>query len=230
MNKKTTNKGALRVLLTVGPTRAYLDRVRFISNYSTGELGFCLAERLVKRGVELFIVAGPTQQPFLKLKSSQVVEVETAEQMCEEVLKACRTFKPDYAVFSAAVLDFKPKTTSKGKVKSSNKVWSVHLVPTPKIIDEVDRLFPKVKKVGFKLEWGIKKGQALEKFAARIIKQKNLEALCLNFLPLITKESHPGWIINKKGNIQKGSTKRELAKLLSDCVIQQDVARTFESF
>ena len=225
MTQKSTSKSSLRVLITLGPTRAYLDRVRFISNYSTGELGFRLAEKLLKRGVDVFIVAGPTAQPFSKLKTHSLIEVETADQMHEAVLKGCRTFKPHYAVFAAAVLDFQPQKIFSGKVKSSNKVWSVQLVPTPKIIDEVGRLFPEVRRIGFKLEWDLKKNRDLKSFASDLIKRKKLEAVCINFLPQINQKAHPAWFFSKEGLSRKGKTKEDLAKLLTDFVIQQVALR-----
>lgn len=98
LKQKPKKKRPIRVVLTAGPTRAYLDSVRYLSNYSTGELGFCLSQALTKKGIELFAVVGPTQQPFSKLSFKKLVEVETADEMADATLKLCRAYKPDYAI------------------------------------------------------------------------------------------------------------------------------------
>lgn len=224
--KKNKKNRPLRVLVTAGPTRAYLDRVRFLSNYSTGELGYLLSKALSNKGIEVFAVVGPTQQAFSKLSLKRLIEVETADEMLEATLKLCRTFQPDYAIFSAAVLDFKPVETKSGKVTSRLKKWNLQLVPAPKIIDQVGRLYPLIRRIGFKLEWEPKTGKALNQFADRLLDEKKLDAVCINFLPQISRERHPLWIFTRTGRVSKCNTKVQAAEALADFVRSR---KTFRS-
>lgn len=205
-------------MLTAGPTRAYLDRVRYLSNYSTGKLGFYIAQALSKKGVEVLSVVGPTSQPFSKLHLKKLIEVETADQMTAATLKLCRTYKPDYAVFAAAVLDFKPSKVLSGKVSSKNRNWKIELVPTPKIIDQVGVFFPHIKRIGFKLEWDSKNRQELSEFAEDLLNRKKLHALCVNFLPQIRKENHPLYLFTRNEPFRKLRTKAQIAEALAELV------------
>lgn len=221
--KKRNKNKKLTVLLTVGPTRAYIDRVRYVSNFSSGELGFHLAKFLLLNKAELVVIAGPTAQPFNQLRLKKLIEVETAEEMKRETLKACRSYRPHVAIFSAAVLDFRPKKIFKGKVSSAKRIWNIQMVPNPKIIDAVEEKFPEIKKIGFKLEWNQRSGKTLDSFAEHLIKEKNLFAICINFLPQIKRAQHPIWFYSKEGVKKFMRTKKKAARFLADFVIQQGV-------
>lgn len=217
MSKK--NKIPLRVLITAGPTRAYLDEVRFLSNYSTGELGYLTARELLRRGVEVLAVVGPTNFEFEKLKGIHLTRVETADDMYDAVLKLTRKYRPQFAVFAAAVLDFAPAFKVKGKVSSQKKSWTLKLVPTPKIIDAVGKEFPKVKRIGFKLECNKMTLPKAIQFAQANIEKKRLDALCLNFLSAINAKQHPAILMKKSGAYQVLKTKTEIAKHISKVVL-----------
>jgi len=106
-----------RVLITAGPTREYLDPVRFISNRSSGKMGFALAEEAYKRGAKVTLVSGPVNiQPYAAI---EIVNVETAYEMYEEV-KSIKD-KYDILIFSAAVADFKPKNFRESKIKKEQE-------------------------------------------------------------------------------------------------------------
>ena len=217
---KRKKKGPLRVLVTAGPTRAYFDKVRYLSNYSTGELGFKIAQAFLRKRIEVFVVTGPTHQPFSGLPLKGLVQIETAAEMSKAVKLACKGFKPHFAVFSAAVLDFQPKKVLAGKVSSKNQDWVVRLVPTPKIIDEVGMQFPKIKRIGFKLEWDSKRGRNLQEFAMDLIEKKALTAVCVNFLSQIRTDSHPCWLFEKDKKAKKLRNKKEIATALADLVVR----------
>jgi len=220
LSKKTNKKHPIRVLVTAGPTRAYLDPVRFLSNYSTGELGFQLCRSLEKKGIEVAAVVGPTTQPFHELKLKRLVDVETADEMSEATLRLCRTLKPDFVIFTAAVLDFKPQKRERSKVSSSQKKWLVEFVPTPKIIDLVGLHHPNIRRIGFKLEWEPGKAKKLSAFARDLLIKKKLDAVCINFLSLIGKKKHPLWIFTKAGLQAKLNTKTQIAQALANLVNQ----------
>jgi len=107
----------LKALVTAGPTREYIDPVRFITNKSSGKQGFELAKSLSKKGFETTLISGPTN---LKInKNINFIKVETAEQM----FKATQNSLPaDVAIFSAAVADFKIKENNKQKIKKNNYI------------------------------------------------------------------------------------------------------------
>ncbi|MGQ9475808.1 MAG: bifunctional phosphopantothenoylcysteine decarboxylase/phosphopantothenate--cysteine ligase CoaBC [Actinomycetota bacterium] len=125
-----------RVLVTAGGTREPLDPVRFISNRSSGKMGYALAETAREMGAEVILVSGPThlQAP----RGVEMVMVETAEEMCREVLS--RSDRCSVVVMAAAVADFTPARKSGEKIKREGRVGlTVELVPTPDILAELCR-------------------------------------------------------------------------------------------
>ncbi|MEZ4751393.1 MAG: phosphopantothenoylcysteine decarboxylase [Bdellovibrionota bacterium] len=201
-----------RVLITGGPTRAYLDRVRFLSNVSSGELAFRLCTRLRAHRARVAAVVGPNCFDFKRLKLAHYAPVETTEEMAAAVYKLCRQFKPDYAVFSAAVLDFVPAERLEGKVTSKGD-WTVRLKPSAKIIDEVAARFPKIKRIGFKLEWEPHEDKA--EWGAKLLEEKGLDVLCLNYLSQISKKSHPAYLFSNGNKMARAKTKKEIADWLT---------------
>ena len=164
------------------------------------------------------LVTGPTDQPFAKLPLSKLVSVETTEEMHDAVLDLCRSFRPTHAVFTAAVLDFTPVRRLKGKVSSKLKTWTIHLKPTPKIIDEVARKFPKIKRVGFKLEWEGAGSRRKETLARRLLGGKGLDAVCINYLSEIQqagKGGHPAYLFSSDGKSFRADSKAEIARWIS---------------
>ncbi len=204
-----------RVLITLGPTRAYLDSVRYLSNYSTGELGVEIIRALLKEGFEVAAVVGPVHFDMKNKSLKKVEHVITVDQMRSSTLKLCQSFKPDYFLPAAAVLDFVPRKTQTGKTSSTNKIWKLELVPTKKIIDEVQKKFPGIKRFGFKLEVGNFTPARIKAHALQIMKKKELEGLCLNFLNEISGKKHPAYIFsNDTGNSKKATTKKQIAALI----------------
>lgn len=195
-----------------------MDRVRYISNYSTGQLGFEICQALQKRGFEVIAVVGPCEAPFEKLKKTKVLYVETVQEMHKTVMKVCKDSSPQFAVFSAAVLDFTPLKRESSKVSSKNS-WNLKLVPTPKIIDDVNKRFPQVKKVAFKLEWKSPSMKAARAFAMKNMQDKSAEALVLNYLSDIKGKSHPAFLFTRDGSYIRAHSKKAIAHWIS-CFIQ----------
>jgi len=125
----------LRVLVTAGPTREAMDPVRFISNRSTGRMGFALAREARRRGASVTVVAGPTSAaPPLGL---EVVRVESAEEMFRECIELFEN--TDVAVLNAAVADWRPVNVADQKVKKEHATASIALEPTRDIAAELGR-------------------------------------------------------------------------------------------
>ena len=156
----------LRVLVTAGPTREYLDGFRFITNPSSGKMGVAVAREALRRGGEVTIVYGPgSAKPPLDAK---VVPVETTIEMLDAVVEELEGSRYDLAVFSAAAADFGPENRDMVKTSSSLENWRIDLVSRPKIIDRVKRVTPGIFLVGFKAEYGVSDDELVENAQARM--------------------------------------------------------------
>lgn len=165
-----------RMLVTAGPTYEKIDPVRFIGNYSTGKMGYAIAEEAASRGAEVALVSGPvdltTRHPAIDL-----VKVESAREMlaaCEE-----RFGSVDYAVMCAAVADYAPADCADTKIKrEGNEPPVIHLVKNPDIAKTLGmKKRPGQKMVGFALETDHEFDNAMTK-----LRSKNLDMIVLNSL------------------------------------------------
>lgn len=164
-----------KVLVTAGPTQEAIDPVRFISNHSTGKMGFAVAEEFARAGAHVHLVAGPTT---LQLRHPHVTveRVQSAEQMWH----ACdRQFhQTDIAVFSAAVADYTPAAPAKQKIKKSTASLTLELAKTVDIAATLGkRKRPGQITVGFALETEHEEAHARQK-----LERKNFDLIVLNSL------------------------------------------------
>lgn len=164
-----------KILITAGPTYEKIDPVRFIGNYSTGKMGFAIAEVFAKQGALVTLIAGPVQ---LKQIHPQIerIDVGSANEMYSAVMS--RFDEMDGAVLCAAVADFTPSHSADQKLKRENENLVLDLVPTKDIAAAVGA----IKKanqflVGFALETTDEVANALKK-----IERKNLDFIVLNSL------------------------------------------------
>ena len=134
----------MRVIVTAGPTREYLDPVRFLSNPSTGKMGFAIAAEAARRGHEVTLVAGP-----VALKTPNRVhraDVTSAREMLAAVKKAAQ--RADILIATAAVADWRPAKCAAQKLKKSQMSGALKLVRNPDILKTVKG----VRKIGFAAE------------------------------------------------------------------------------
>ncbi len=115
-------KKNLKALVTAGPTKEYIDPIRFITNNSSGKQGYALANELAKRGIKTTLISGPTN--LKKPENVNLIKVESANQMYEETKKALPV---DIAICSAAVTDFKPEKYEKEKIKKDSLNLNLNL-------------------------------------------------------------------------------------------------------
>ena len=120
----------MRILITAGGTREYIDPVRFISNASSGRMGYALVRAALRAGHKVTLITAPTTQGLPS--GAKVVEVETAAQMFEAVKKGFEIC--NCLIMAAAVSDYTPVRTSKTKIKKSNKSLILRLKPTADIL------------------------------------------------------------------------------------------------
>ena len=168
------------VLITAGPTYEKLDPVRFIGNYSSGKMGFALADECAARGAKVILIAGPVQQtPYFPMRHYQAVE--SAQDMFDA---SCAFFgAADAAILTAAVADYTPEQVASEKIKREKTGdMTLRLKPTQDIAASLGRM--KAEKagrkpviVGFALETDNEQQNAVEK-----LNRKNLDFIVLNSL------------------------------------------------
>ena len=163
-----------RLLITAGPTYEKIDPVRFIGNYSSGKMGFALAEECSRRGADVVLVAGP-----VNLQCSAAIrriDVESADEMHAACIKAFA--QSDAAILCAAVADFKPSDVVAQKIKREGNKLTLELTSTPDIAAALGREKQSNQVlVGFALETDNEETNALKK-----LKSKNLDFIVLNSL------------------------------------------------
>jgi len=162
-------------LVTAGPTHEQIDPVRYIGNYSSGKMGFAIAERLAQLGAKVILVTGPVS---LELQNPAItrVDVVSADQMFEK----CQHYFPtcDGAIMVAAVADYKPVHFSPEKIKRTDENLTITLCPNPDVAASLGKVKRKDQLVvGFALETA-----ADEKKAMLKLQQKNLDLIILNSL------------------------------------------------
>ena len=164
-----------KIMITAGPTYEKIDPVRFIGNYSSGKMGFALAEECARRGAEVTLVAGPvamkTEHPNIHR-----IDVESAQEMCDA---ATNTFpKMNAAILCAAVADFRPEKVAEEKIKRIGQTMDIHLVPNPDIAASLGKMkHERQVLVGFALETNDEQQNAQHK-----LEKKNLDFIVLNSL------------------------------------------------
>ena len=200
------------ILITSGPTQEFIDPVRFISNPSTGRIGYELALEARLHNYQVILISGPTNLDLPK--NVQFIPVKDAFQMRKMVKKMFR--HADCLIMAAAVSDFRPLRYNPQKIKVRGKM-NLKLVRTPDILKEVSGEKGKKILVGFALE-----SENLLKNAKLKLKSKKLDFIVANRL---AKNEVPFGnsrvsylIIDKAGNIKrlKNSSKKQLAKAIFD--------------
>ena len=163
-----------KILITAGPTYEAIDPVRFIGNYSTGKMGFALAEECAARGADITLIAGPvnlqTRHPGINR-----IDVKSAQQMFDAAMEHFP--HSDAAILCAAVADFTPAVTSDTKIKRKGEM-TLTLKPNPDIAASLGAIKrPDQRMVGFALETDNEQSNAQDK-----LERKNLDFIVLNSL------------------------------------------------
>ena len=216
--KKKDLKGK-RILVTAGPTYEKLDPVRFIGNYSSGKMGYSIAEESQERGAEVILISGPVSIPSPQGKNIQIIKVESAIEMYEEAKSHFSSV--DIAIFSAAVSDYAPETVSEIKIKRENEEnLNIILKRNPDIAARLGKEKVNQITVGFALETNNEEENAKKK-----LKNKNLDLIVLNSMQDpdagFMKDTNKITIINKDGEIIRYETKnkREVARDIIDAIL-----------
>jgi phosphopantothenoylcysteine decarboxylase/phosphopantothenate--cysteine ligase len=162
-----------KVLITAGPTREAIDPVRYISNHSSGKMGYAIAAQFLAQGAAVFLVSGPVCME-IKHPRLKVVPVQSASEM---YMACCQFFEEvDIAVFAAAVADYRPEKAALQKIKKDDDSFTIKMVKNIDIAYE----FGKIKSadqfsVGFALETNNELDHAMGK-----LRKKNFDMVVLN--------------------------------------------------
>ncbi len=168
-----TARPRLHILITAGPTREYFDSVRFISNPSSGKMGYALARAAASRGHSVTLVSGPVALKPPRLKRIKTIRVTTAAEMAAAAKKAFKT--ADAAILTAAVCDYRPRRRARFKLPKSRRTLSLELVPTEDIAAALGRR--KGRRVTIAIALEDHDGRAK---AERKLFVKNSDAIVLN--------------------------------------------------
>jgi len=163
-----------KVLISAGPTIEEIDPVRYISNYSSGKMGFALAETALMLGAQVKLVSGPTDQS-ISTKKVNLIKVKTGSEMRKVILE--NYSDSEIVIMAAAVCDYKPKEFSKKKLKKDNKEINIKFEKTADILMELGKRKENQILIGFALENSEELVNAKNK-----LKNKNLDLIVLNSL------------------------------------------------
>lgn len=163
------------IMITAGPTYEKIDPVRFIGNYSSGKMGYALAEECAQRGAKVILISGPVNLTP-KHPNIQRINIESAKEMYEAAIEAYR--HADTGILCAAVADFTPETVADGKIKRTQNGLSLQLMPTHDIAAALGQQKRHGQRlIGFALETNNEAANAKEKLT-----RKNLDFIVLNSL------------------------------------------------
>jgi phosphopantothenoylcysteine decarboxylase/phosphopantothenate--cysteine ligase len=160
----------LRILVTAGPTREWIDPIRYLSNRSSGKMGYALA-RAAKRLGAVTLVTGPVA--LRPPAGMEVIPVTTAAEMARAVLR--RYSRVDLVIMTAAVCDFRPRTPARRKIKKQTFAGHLELVPTADILAALGRRKRRQILVGFAAETN-----GVEHYAQDKLRRKNLDLIVAN--------------------------------------------------
>jgi phosphopantothenoylcysteine decarboxylase / phosphopantothenate---cysteine ligase len=215
--EKSKSLKSRTVLVTAGPTREPLDPVRFLSNRSSGKMGYALAAEALRRGARVVLISGPSSlYPPLGV---ELRPVETAAEMSREVKSLLP--RADVLIMAAAVADFRPAKKSGKKIKKREAPSALQLVPTEDILGSLSRLPGRAGKVivGFAAETGDVAANASTK-----LREKKLDLIIANDVSRkgigFDSDLNRVMIIDKKGAAVESpvASKREISRLIMDRV------------
>jgi phosphopantothenoylcysteine decarboxylase/phosphopantothenate--cysteine ligase len=201
-----------KVLITAGPTYEAIDPVRFIGNYSSGKMGFAIANAAANLGAEVILISGPTHQ---QIKHSFVkrIDVVSADDMYNQAHKYFN--EVDIALLSAAVADYKPKNVAYQKIKKKDSSLAMELTPTKDILASLGVIKKHQFLVGFALETNNEIENAKSK-----LQRKNLDLIVLNSL----QDKGAGFATNtNKITIIDKDLNEKLFELKSKAAVAKDI-------
>ena len=209
-----------RVLVTSGPTRAWIDRVRYIANTSSGALGARIVDALVERGIPVRHISGAGAEQPVSLGSPllESVSIATIEDLVEQVRISASAGDIRYVVHAMAVLDYIPEQSLDIKRSSDTDSWNLRLVRTPKVTALIRELLPHASIIGFKLEAGVSE-EELTARAMESLRKYRLSLVVANDMDRVGPVTHEALLIDPSGKIMaREYTKRGIAERIAEFI------------
>ncbi|GIX04255.1 MAG: flavoprotein [Planctomycetaceae bacterium] len=183
----------MRVLITAGPTREYLDDVRYLSNASSGRMGYALAQAVMETGHDVVLVSGPVSIP--PPAGCEYHQVETTQQLletCRQLWAGC-----DGVIATAAVCDYRPRHRVLGKIAKTGVALELELVETADVLADLGQSKGPRWIVGFALE----SEEFAHQNALRKLREKQCDVIVLNRPTAIGSESNTIEVLDRAGAV-----------------------------
>ncbi|MBI4335483.1 MAG: phosphopantothenoylcysteine decarboxylase [Candidatus Omnitrophica bacterium] len=209
-----------KVLVTAGPTWAPIDRVRVISNISSGATGMAIALRAAKMGADVTLLLGPvcgSEKRKAKRVKLMILRFKYFDELKKILIQRLKMKKYDIIIHGAAISDYKPVSVSSKKIKSGRKRLIIKLRPTVKIVDYIRRSAKAAFLVMFKLEAGMAPGALIET-AFNAMRRAKADMVVANNIDEISERAHRAYIVDQQKNVAKVYTKMELANKLLEII------------
>ena len=220
----------MNILITSGGTSEKIDRVRSITNHSTGRLGKIIAETFLDKGDQVTLVTTPKAVRPAAHPNLTIVQIENVAELLEILEPLVHTH--DVLIHAMAVSDYTPvymtgleavaaspdmteflnKTNSESKISSQDDIQVLFLKKTPKIISLIKKWNPAIRLIGFKLLVNVTKEELLKTARASLIKNQ-AEIIVANDLTEISNQEHRAYLVGKE-TVTKAQSKEEIAQLL----------------
>lgn len=206
-----------RVVVTAGPTRERIDPVRYISNFSSGKMGYAIAEEALKLGAAVTLITGPVS--LTPPQGAKVVSIESTEEMYRAVIEEYNN--ADIVIKAAAVSDYRPQEYMPNKMKKQKDEWSITLVKNRDILKELGKKKTHQFLIGFAAET-----DHVEQYALDKLKNKNLDMIVANDVSM--EGAGFGSDTNIVTIFKKDGSKRALEKLSKNKVAIEILKEAYE--
>ena len=207
----------MKILITAGPTREYIDDVRFLSNASSGRMGYCLAEAAIAAGHEVVLVSGPVDLPVPEGARVSLIETTSElRQSCLELFPRC-----DGVIATAAVCDYRPHERISGKLTKTGRLITLELTETSDVLAELGEQKEHRWVVGFALESQDPRNNAMRK-----LRMKQCDCIVLNDTSAISSLENTVEILSPEAETMAvmNGLKSEIAEKLIG-FIEREIAR-----
>lgn len=220
-------------MITSGPTRGYIDAVRYMSNKSTGTLGATIAIEALKRDACVTFVYGTgSSTPDITLLGKDyarrltLIEIETIDDLLLTIQEKLKGKSFDAIAHAMAVLDYSPEKQSEGKIASMKDTLTITLRKTPKVIKQIRTLWPHAFLIGFKLEVGLSGDELIEKAYASL-RENGADLIVANNQDEIARDKHRAYVINSHKKVEsRCESKHDIAKKLADIISSTGGSKT----
>ena len=206
-----------RVVITAGPTREKLDPTRFLSNYSSGKMGYAIARVARDMGAEVMLITGPTfiAPPF----GIETIRIESASEMLNATEKLAQN--ADVFISAAAVADYKPETCSIQKIKKEQETLSLKMVQNIDIIGHIKQKYPHIFCVAFAAETDNIKENGIKK-----LHKKNVDMIAINDVSdgkVFDQDANELYVVTRVGktHVIEHNTKMNVAHRLLEIIVEE---------